>query len=198
MLVSFENGFGQSLSYDLLLREVIKAMTCKGCRNSLIKLCHVLFSLILLDLSAMNSGTFANNIDMGKAVDCSRKLADKFREVLVACLVTLLTACRNAREDYAANLTTKLLDKHLCHALRHICMVSPILEIIDNLAVEESIHTDVLDTYRIIAQKAAQLLILLSLDVNLYHVHCFNCCYLAGSSYQPLPTEKNVFNRKVC
>ena len=44
--------------------------------------------------------------------------------------------------------------------------------------------------YRIIAQKAAQLLILLSLDVNLYHVHSFNCCYLAGSSHQPLPTEK--------
>ena len=77
-------------------------------------------------------------------------------------------------------------------------MVSTILEIIDNLAVEESIHTDVLDTYRIIAQKAAQLLILLSLDVNLYYVHCFNCCYLAGSSHQSLPTEKNVFNRKVC
>lgn len=146
----------------------------------------------------MNCGTFANNLDMGKAVDCSRKLADKFREVLVACLVTLLTACRNAREDHAANLATKLLDKHLCHALRHICMVSTILEIIDNLAVEESIHTDVLDTYWIIAQKAAQLLILLSLDVNLYHVHCFKCCYLAGSSHQPLPTEKNVFNRKVC
>lgn len=52
-------------------------------------------------------------------------------------------------------------------------MVSTILEIIDNLAVEESIHTDVLNTYRIIAQKAAQLLILLSLDVNLYHVHSF-------------------------
>ena len=35
-------------------------------------------------------------------------------------------------------------------------------------------------------------------EVNLYHVHCFKCCYLAGSSHQPLPTEKNVFNRKVC
>jgi len=42
MLVSFENGFGQSLSYDLLLREVVKAMSGKGCRNSLVKLCHVL------------------------------------------------------------------------------------------------------------------------------------------------------------
>ena len=35
MLVSFENGFGQSLSYDLLLREVVKAMTCKGCETAL-------------------------------------------------------------------------------------------------------------------------------------------------------------------
>ena len=76
----------------------------------------------------MNSGTFANNLDMGKAVDCSGKLADKFREVLVACLVTLLTACRNARENNAANLTTKLLDKHLCHALCHISMISTILK----------------------------------------------------------------------
>lgn len=93
---------------------------------------QALCSLFLLDLCAMNCGTFANNLDMGKAVDCSRKLADKFRKVLIACLVTLLTACRNAREDNAANLTTKLFDKHLCHALRHICMVSNILEIIDN------------------------------------------------------------------
>ena len=31
-----------------------------------------------------------------------------------------------------------------------------------------------------------------------FREHSFKCCYLAGSSHQPLPTEKNVFNRKVC
>ena len=35
MLVSFENGFGQSLSYDLLLREVVKAMSVKAAETAL-------------------------------------------------------------------------------------------------------------------------------------------------------------------
>ncbi len=48
MLVSFEDGFGQSLSYDLLLREVVKAMACRLPKQPCQTLSYSFFSLLYI------------------------------------------------------------------------------------------------------------------------------------------------------
>ena len=88
---------------------------------------------------------------MGKAIDGTRQLTNKCRESLIACLVALLTACRNTGEDHIPNLAPELPYKFFCHKLSHLRLIATILEIKDSLSVEYAIYTHILDASWIVA-----------------------------------------------